>query len=69
MKKLAMTAALALCAPMAHAAPVADADSFDLWNWVASLFESQNENAANENTSAQLESVQDESRSFNSIIR
>lgn len=69
MKKLAMTVVLALCTPMAHAAPVDDVDAFDLWNWVTSLFESQNENTANENTSAQLESVQDESRSFTSIIR
>ncbi|MBL0029926.1 MAG: hypothetical protein IPO95_12970 [Rhodanobacteraceae bacterium] len=69
MKMIVLVLPLLFVAPFAHATASDEAETFGLWGWMASLLESENDEAANENTPAQLESVQDESRSFNSIIR
>jgi hypothetical protein len=69
MKKIVLVLPLLLVAPFAHATANPEAGTLDLWSWVVSLFESESEDAAAENTAEQLESVQDESRSFTSIIR
>jgi hypothetical protein len=63
MKKLALIAALSVFAPALYAAPTASTESFDFWAWVQSLIDS--ESAAD----APTNSIQDESRSFTSIIR
>ena len=70
MKKIVLMLTFILLAPMAHAAAEVEADTIDLWSWMASFFESQSNDEASQDTSAQQqESIQDESRSFTSIIR
>ena len=60
MKKIALLFALVAFAPLANAT-AAETGSFDFWAWVESLFEAESD--------ASSTAIQDESRSFNSIIR
>lgn len=61
MRKIGLMFALAAFFPAAHAAVGVDPEPFDFWAWVESLFESESD--------ADSTAIQDESRSFNSIIR
>lgn len=61
MKRIGLMFALAAFFPAAHAAAGVDPAPFDFWAWVESLFESESDEIST--------AIEDESRSFNSIIR
>ena len=46
MKKLVLIAALAMCAPVTHAAAATETEELDIWAWLVSLFESDNAEVA-----------------------